>query len=158
MYTFLTRNGQTVAFGLGLAVTIIMLAIIFSGVNDFESIPETDALRYDTTIFNFGMYAALLLGVIGALAAIGFGIYQFATDPKGALKGMLGLAAVIVLLLVLYATADPDTSMLAAQAKDGFFVTEGQSKFITGAIATSLIMAGGAILALAISEVLSFFR
>ncbi len=158
MYTFLTRNGQTLAFGLGLVIVVLMLIFIFSGVSDFEAIPETDVSRYDTSIFDFGMYGAAFLAFACAAAAVIFGIYQVATNPKGALKGLLGLAAVIILLLILYSTADADTAMLAAQAKDGFFVEEGQSKFITGAIATALIMAGGAVLALAVSEVLSFFK
>ena len=158
MYTFLTRNGQTLAFGLGLAIVVLMLIFIFSGVSAFEAIPENDVSRYDTSIFDFGMYGAVFLIIACAVAAIIFGIYQVATNPKGALKGLLGLAAVIVLVLILYSTADPDTEMLAIQARDGFFVDPGQSKFITGAIATALIMAAGAVLALAVSEVLSFFK
>ncbi len=162
MYTFLTRNGQTLAFGLGFVIVVLMLIFIFTGINGYEAsvdgLPDLDPKRYETKIFDFGMYGAAFLVVACAIAGILFGIYQVATNPKGALKGLLGLAAVVVLLLILYATADADTAMLARQARDGFFVEPGQSKFITGAIATALIMAGGAVLALAVSEVISFFK
>ena len=159
MYTFLTRNGQTLAFGLGLVIVVLSLIIIFTNGDQFATIDDENNLaRYDTTIFNFIMYAAAALIVACAIAAVLFGIYQVATNPKGALKGLIGLGLVVVLLLILYSTADPDTAMLAEQAKDGFFVNEGQSKFISGLISTALIMAGGAVLALAVSEVIAFFK
>ena len=159
MYAFLTKNGQTLAFGIGFLVVLLSLIIIFSGSGEFAAIDdENNPARYDTTIFNFIMYAAAALVVLCALAAVLFGIYQVATDPKGALKGLLGLGIVVVVLLILYSSADPDTAMLAAQARDGFFVEPGESKFISGLILTALGMAGTAVVALAISEIISFFK
>lgn len=159
MYTFLTRNGQTVAFAVGFLVVLVSLVIIFTNSGDFAAIAdENNPNRYDTSIFDFVMYSAAALVVLCAIAAVLFGIYQVATNPKGAIKGIIGLGLVVVLLLILYSTADPDTAMLAAQAKDGFFVEPGESKFITGLISTALIMAGGAVLALAVSEIISFFK
>ena len=159
MYSFLTKNGQTLAFGIGFLVVLLSLIIIFSGSGEFAAIAdENNPARYDTTIFNFIMYAAAALVVLCALAAVLFGIYQVATDPKGALKGLLGLGIVVVVLLILYSSADPDTAMLAAQARDGFFVEPGESKFISGLILTALGMAGTAVVALAISEIISFFK
>lgn len=159
MYTFLTRNGQTVAFAVGFLVVLISLIIIFTNSGDFAAIAdENNPARYDTSIFDFIMYAAAALVVLCAIAAVLFGIYQVATDPKGALKGLLGLGLVVVVLLILYSTADPDTEMLAVQARDGFFVEPGESKFISGLILTALGMAGTAVVALAISEMISFFK
>ena len=159
MYTFLTRNGQTLAFGLGLIVVVLTLIIIFSNSGQFAVIDdENNPARYATGIFDFAMYASAALIIACAAAALLFGIYQVATNPRGAIKGLIGLALVVVLLVILYSVADPDTAMLAEQAKDGFFVNEGQSKFISGLISTALIMAGGAVLALAVSEIISFFK
>ena len=159
MYRFLTKNGQTLAFGLGAAVVVISLLIIFTNSGDFAAIAdENNPNRYDTGIFDFIMYASAALIVLCAIAAVLFGIYQVATNPKGAIKGLIGLALIVVLLVVLYSTADPNLDMLAVQAKDGFFVEPGESKFISGLIWTALAMAGGAVLALAVSEVISFFK
>ena len=158
MYTFLTRNGQTLAFGLGLLVTVIAVLLIITGVDEFSAIPETDISRYDTTIFNFGMYAAVFLAIAAAAAMVLFGIYQLASDPKGAIKGIIGLGVVIAVFLIIYSIADPNPQMLEIQARDGFFVSPGQSKMITAGIATALILTVGSFIALAISEVLSFFR
>lgn len=159
MYKFLTRNGQTLGFGLGLLLVVGMLVSIFSGVEKFSAFAEDDMERYQTTIFNFGMYAAFFLVVAAAVAAVLFGIMQFVGNPKGALKGLLGLLAVVALFFVIYSAADPDVDMikLLAETTD-FAVTEGQSKMITGSIWTALILSGVAIAATVISEVLNFFR
>ncbi len=156
MYKFLTTNGQTIGFGLGLLLVIIMLVSIFSGVGDFTAYAEDDMARYDTTIFNVGMVAAIGLAILAALAALVFGALQFATDPKGAIKGLLGLVAVIIIFFIIYSAADPDAAMLSRLSD--FDVTDGQSKMITGAIWTALILAGAAVLATVVSEVLNFFR
>lgn len=158
MYSFLTRNGQTVAFGVGLLMAIIMVVSISGGVGDWSQIGENDMARYDTTIFNFGMYAAFALMALAAAAAVLFGVYHLATNPKGALKGILGLVAVIALFFIIYSSADPQPEMLEKMAKLDFNVTPGQSKMITGSIWTALILAGLAVAATAVSEIINFFK
>ena len=156
MYTFLTRNGQTIGFGLGLLLVIIAIVSIFSGVDAFSAFADDDPARYETTIFNFGMYAAFLLIGLAFVAALIFGVMQLASDPKGAIKGIIGLAAVIAIFFIIYSAADPDSEMLARLSD--FSVSDGQSKMITGAIWTALILAGAAVIATAVSEVINFFR
>ncbi len=158
MYSFLTRNGQTVAFGIGLLIAIIMVVTIAGGVGDWSQIGENDMARYDTTIFNFGMKASFALMFFCALAAIVFGIYHLATNPKGALKGIIGLVAVIALFFIIYSSADPQVDMLEKMAKLDFNVTPGQSQMITGAIWTALILAGLSVVATAVSEIINFFK
>ena len=156
MYTFLTRNGQTIGFGLGLLFVVIAIVSIFSGVDEFSSFADDDVARYDTTIFNFGMYAAIALVALCFVAAVIFGVAQLASDPKGAIKGIIGLVAVIALFFIIYSAADPDSEML--NRLSDFSVTDGQSKMITGAIWTALILAAAAVVATAVSEVVNFFR
>jgi len=156
MYTFLTRNGQTIGFGLGLLLVIVLIVSIFSGVDDFTAYADDDPARYETSIFNFGMYAAFFLMFLAAAAALVFGIIQLASDPKGALKGIIGLATVLIIFFIIYSAADPDSAMLARLSD--FSVTDGQSKMISGAIWTALILAAVAVLATAVSEVINFFR
>lgn len=158
MYSFLTRNGQTVAFGVGLLMAIIMVVSISGGVGEWSQLAENDMARYDTTIFNFGMIAAFALMALAAAAAVLFGIYQLATNPKGALKGILGLVAVIALFFIIYSAADPQPEMLEKMAKLDFNVTPGQSKMITGAIWTALILAAMAVLSTAVAEIINFFK
>ena len=158
MYSFLTRNGQTVAFGVGLLLAIGMIVSIASGVGEWSLIGENDMARYETGMFDFGMKAAFGLMILAALAAIAFGIYHLATNPKGALKGILGLVAVIALYFIIYSAADPQPEMLEKMAKLDFIVSPGQSKMITGAIWTALILAAMAVLSTAVAEIINFFK
>lgn len=156
MYAFLTKNGQTLAFGAGLILVVAAIVLIFSGLSGFEAYGDTPE-RYQTTIFNFGMYAAIALIIIGLIAAVLFGIFQLATDPKGALKGIIGLVAIVVLFFVFYSIADPNSAMLSRLSSD-FVVTPGQSKFISGGITTALILLAASVLAAAVAEVINFFK
>ncbi len=155
MYTFLTRNGQSIAFGVGLVMTIVMVALIFAGLSDFEAFGD-GAGRYDTTIFNFGMYAAIALVILGLIAAVVFGIVQLASDPKGAIKGIAGLVAIVAIFFIFYSIADPNNAMLARLSD--FSVSVGQSKFISGSITTALILLAAAVVAGIVSEIINLFK
>ena len=52
--------------------------------------PETDK---DSNIFNFGLYAAIALSIIGVIAWFAFGLFHMATNIKAATKGIIGFAA-----------------------------------------------------------------
>ena len=156
MYTFLTRNGQTIAFLVGLLIVVAAIVTIVSGVGDWELIADDDPSRYDTTIFNLGMYAAIGLVIVCFIAAVLFGLLQLASDPKGAMKGIIGLAVIVGVFFVVYSSADPSVPMDGLLTEFG--VSDGASKMISGAMWTALGLAVLAVLALAISEILNFFR
>ena len=156
MYSFLTRNGQAVAFLVGLAIVVIMFVSIGNGLGDWSVIGEDDPARFTTTRFNFGMYAAIGLAVLAAIAGILFGIYQLVTNPKGALKALLALGVVIGVFFIISASADPNSAMLADLSD--FSVNESQSKYITGGIWTAIILVSLAFVSMAISEVINIFR
>ena len=98
MYKFLTKNGQTLAFGLGILLTVLTLIILFSGLGEFESL--SDEQKAQTGIFNFGLQASIALVILGFIAMVGFGLYQVATNIKGSLKGIIGFVLLIVIFLV----------------------------------------------------------
>ena len=93
MYKLLTRHGQSMAFGLGVLVTVVFLASIFSGLETFDGLSKED--QYQTSIFNFGIYAAMGLAIIGAIAMLGFGVYQIATNFRNSIQGIGGFAVMI---------------------------------------------------------------
>ena len=156
MYRFLTKNGQTLAFLLGLVITVIMFVSIFGGLDTFSSIPEDDPSRYDVPIFNFGIGISMVLTVLCAAVAVLFGLVQFISNPKGALKGLIGIAVIIALFFIIYNAADP--SVPKAGLLEEFSISDDRSKFISGAVATSLILVAVAAVATLISEVVNFFR
>ncbi len=144
MYNFLVKNGQLVAFGLGLLVTIIF----FFGAVSGDS-PDR---------FNFGLSMAILLAVLCAIGMVVFGLYHMATDIKGSIKGIITFVVLLVLFGLLYATAKADGSASLMATLEEFNVSPGVSKFISAAIKTTLALAAVAVLSFIFSEVRNFFK
>ena len=164
MYKFLNKNGQTLAFGLGVLVTIIFMLGAFPSAGDFDFENMTDEEVSKVGIFDFGLKAAIALAVIAAVALVLFGIYHIATNLKGSLKGLIGVAALVILFFIAYSTADGVATGSIAGAVEKFAasgngsISEGNLKFIGGAITTTAILVVGAAASFVISEIINFFR
>lgn len=154
MYNYLARNGQTLAFGLGVLLTVVFLISVFSGMDGFTSLAEED--RGQTNIFNIGLYASFALVILAAVAMIGFGLLHVASDFKGSIKGIAGLAAIVIIFLVGRGMGSDDS--LISDAITEFKVTEGQSAIITGAIRTGIALAALAAITFVLSEIRNFFK
>lgn len=155
MYQFMTKYGQLLAFGTGILVTAIFLIGIFTGLGDFQLLSEAD--QGESNIFNFGLYASIALTIICALAWLVFSIINIADDPKGSVKGLIGVAALAIVFFILYTLAKPATGSVAATMAD-FGVGEKTGKFISAAMVTTGVLLAGAVLAAAVSEVRNFFK
>lgn len=155
MYNFLAKYGQLVAFGLGILITVGFLAGVLGGLDDFMATAEEQ--RNQSNIFNFGLYAVIALAILGVVAAVVFGLIQTLSNPKGAIKGIAGLALLVVLYFVGQAIAGPDTQSII-DTRNEFNVTDGQSSIINGSILGGLILAGLTAFAFVASEIVSFIR
>lgn len=155
MYKFLAKNGQLVAFGVGILITAGFLAGVLGGIDDFMATAEDQ--RNQSNIFNFGLYAVIALTVLGFLAAVGFGLFQTLSNPKGAVKGIAGLALIAGLFFVGQALAGADSEGVK-DALTEFNVSDGQSAIINGSIVGAIILAGLTLLAFVGGEVMSFIR
>ena len=155
MYKFLAKNGQFVAFGAGVLITIGFLAGVFGGIEDFMATAEDQ--RNQSNIFNFGLYAVIALTVLGFAAALIFGLIQTLSNPKAAIKGIGGLALIVVLYFVGQAIAGPDTQAIL-DTRQEFSVTDAQSGIINGAIVGGGILAALTAIAFIGGELLSFIR
>ncbi|MFK7807819.1 MAG: hypothetical protein AB8F74_08495 [Saprospiraceae bacterium] len=140
MYNFLVKNGQLVAFGLGLLITIIFFAGALGGDS-----PDR---------FNFGLMVAIALAILCAIAMVLFGLYQVVTNPKGSLKGIITFGILLALFGILYSTGDTTVS----PAMKEFNVSPGVGKFISGAIMTTAILAAATAASFALSEIRNFFK
>ncbi len=162
MYNFLTKNGQTIAFGLGVVLVAIYFISVNSGLNEFNLLPEEQ--QSQTSIFNFGLNAAIGLTILSAIAMLVFGIYQIATNVKGSLKGIIGIAVLIIVFIVSYnmSSGTAETEYIADAIKkyetDGRKITEGNLKFIGGSISTALVVITIAAGAFVLSEIRNFFK
>ena len=156
MYQFLLKRGQLVAFGLGLVLIVLFLLNVFGGLDQFQMLSDDDKAK--TTIFNFGLYAAQALVIVCLAAAVLFGIYQTATNPKGALKLLIGLAVVAGLFFLLYSTSQAEGTGKIADLVEKNGISENVSKLISGGIKTTLIVVGLAAVSFVVGEVLNFFK
>ncbi len=168
MYSFLNKYGQAMAFGIGVLITVIFLAAIFSAdASTLDLLLQNDKSpeAYDTGIFDFGIWISLALTVLAFVVAVIFGVAQMASNPKGSLKGIAGLAALVIIMFVAYSMASGEaTDPEIANAINKFetsqeaTITPGNLKFISGSIITALVMMGLAILTLIVFGVRSIFK
>ena len=156
MYKFLSKNGQTLAFGLGILITAIFL---------LNALPNVDLIDtenpQDVNIFNFGITGTIVLIVIAAAAMILFGLFQVISTFKTSWKGILGFAMLVVIFLVAYSTANGslanEVSAIQAAASDAG-VTDANLKFIGGSIVTLLILVIIAVGSFVVFEIINFFK
>ena len=158
MYKFLVDNGQRLAFGLGLLITVLFLVNVLTGIDEFTALPDEE--RSTTSIFNLGLTGALVLTVIAAAAMIIFGLYHIASNFRSSAKGLIGVAALVVIFIIAYSTAsgEPDPGAVAEAAQKVGGISDGQMKFISGSIMTAMILTGVAAAAFVISELRNFFK
>ncbi len=165
MYQFLTKNGQALAFGLGLLLIIVFLATALpsAGNYNFETM-EADQVR-EVSIFNFGLYSAIALVVLAAIGMVLFGVLQIAGNLKNSWKGILGFAGMVVIFIIAFsiASGDPETAAIQNsvsnfESSQGVEMSTSNLKFIGAGITTAIVMAGLAVLALVVTGVRSFFQ
>ena len=155
MYKFLSKNGQLVAFLLGLVLTAIFLFSVFSGLSGFNALAEDQ--RSTTNIFNFGLFAAAGLTIACAVVALLFGVFQTLSNPKGAIAAIAGLVGLGVLFFAGQSLFGENSAAVVNTMKE-FDVTDAQSGLINGAIGGGLLLVGIAMAAFILSELRNFFK
>ena len=165
MYKFLTKNGQSLALGLGVLVIAIFLISIYSGFSSAGYDMSTDlnklsdAEQAEINFFDAGIGLTVALIIINfILAFVVFGILDLVKFPKNAIKFLIGAVALAIVFYILYATSNFDTSGRLATLNDTFGITEGISKFISGGIKTTLGLLGLSALAVIVGEVWSILK
>lgn len=161
MYQFLTKNGQLLAFLLGFVVILVFALSVFSGIDGFNALPDDD--KDTTTIFNNGILLTAILFGLCVLAMLFFVIYHMVTNPKGAMKGIIGIVVLAVVFFALYSTSVAETTGPIAGAIQKFEKIPGEfsentSKMVSAGIKTTLIMGGLAVLAFVGSEIRNLFK
>jgi hypothetical protein len=161
MYKFLTKNGQTMAFGLGVLITVIFLISVVSNMGEFTAMAEEK--QVETSIFDVGLYGAIALTIIAAVAMVVFGLFQVITSFKSSMKGILGFVALLVVFFVSYSMTETDVTPYIQGAIDKFeqggaVFTDENLKFISGGISTTLVLVVVAAAAFVISEITNLFK
>jgi len=84
-------------------------------------------------------------------------LFQTLSNPKGAIKGIAGLALIVALFFVGQAMAGADSEGVK-DALAEFNVTDGQSAIINGSIVGGIILAVLTAIAFVGGELMSFIR
>lgn len=159
MYNFLTKNGQFLAFGIGLLITIIFIFSIFSGLEDFNAYGPKDEARFGTTIFNFGIGVTVAMVALAGIAMIIFILINTITSlTSGGAKGMIGILIAVAVFVVCYLMATPLTDGALSEYTQKFNVSEGASRFISGAVNASVIMCLIALASFVLAEIRNLFK
>ena len=156
MYNLLTKYGQLFAFGLGVLITLLFLFSVFGGLEEFNMLDKENAGT--TSIFNIGLYAAIFLCILGAAAILIFGILHTISNPKGAMKFLIGLGVLVVLFLIFYSMTQPVTSGKLQELMSRFDISQGQHKFISGALWCAVTLALLSAVTFLFSEVRNLFK
>lgn len=145
MYNFLVRNGQAVAFGLGILVIAIFLISVFMGIGDagYEMGTDLNKLTAEQKsaidFFNPGLWLTIILTAVAfILAIVVFGIVDLVRFPKSAIKILIGLAVIAVVFFALYSMSDVETAGKLGRIQQQFNISEGVSKFISAGLKTTI--------------------
>lgn len=157
MYKFLTKNGQALAFGLGILIAALFLITATANIGSFNSLPDEE--KFTTSIFDVGLQGSIALVIIALVLTIVFAIYQTATNLRASLFGILGLIAIVVIFFIAYSSASGEATGAMARAVENYGgMTANELKIVGGGITTAIVMAALAVVAIVISEIINLFK
>ena len=165
MYKFLTKNGQSLALGLGVLVIAIFLIFAYMGFSGMEDGMSTDLNKLskeekgDINFFSPGLILTIAMIILAfVLAFFVFGIIDLIKFPKNAIKFAIGFVVLLIVFFALYATSSFDTAGRLEQLNETFSITEPISKFISGGIKTTLGLLGLAVVGVIAGEIWSLVK
>jgi MFS superfamily sulfate permease-like transporter len=165
MYNYLTKHGQLVAFLIGLVVIVVFLGSVISGLSSAGYDMGTDLNALDADVkqninfFNPGLYLTAFLGAITAfLAFVLFGVWNLVKFPKDAIKFVSGIAVLLVIFFILYSMSGVETAGKLGELHDSEGISDGTSKFISGAMKTAMGLAFVSFIAMFAGELRNMFK
>lgn len=148
MYNLLMKNGQVMAFGLGVAVVLIFLFMMFGGTPDENN-----------TGLGFGLIASFVFIFFCALAAAGFAVYQSLGNVKSLIPSVLALIAVIAGVIKFIGFIKETTVAVVDKTtllENG--LTAGEDSFVSIGVTIGLAAMALTFLVLIVSLVMDFFK
>ncbi len=165
MYNFLVKRGQLFALLLGVGVVAIYLITVFSGLRSAGYSTSDDLNQIlknnpdaDFGFFDLGIYLTGGLIAFAAAIAVIFGLLQVLRSPKGALKGIIAVAAIAILFFVLSNMAEAESTGKIGELVQRFNVSDTVSKYITGGLQTTMILAAASALFMVLGEIRNIFK
>ncbi len=162
LYNFLRKYGPYLVMGASLLILAIFFVNVNSGFSAMGFDSNTDLIQHKKEIefFNFPLKAGMVMVVIAALFWILFGIAGLFTNFRSSIKFLVSFAVIIVLYFVFYNSAEVESSgrLFELLNDPNYHINADITKHISAGLKTMLSLFGLSIVALIISEVLSFFK
>jgi len=133
-----------------LGLTVIFVAMFYFG-GDVPNQAHQTPVYTDSLI-----YWAKALFYITVCLSILFPVLHIVSDPKGAIKGLVGLAGLGVIILIAYSLSDG--TLLNLPGYTGGDNNEGALKFADTVLYTMYILGVGAIVSIVVTEALRKLR
>ena len=157
MYKLFSKYGLLLAFSIGLIFTLIFLLPVLSGLPEGFSEMAVEE-QSNTNVFDVGLKATIGLLIAAVIILILGSLLTLAKNPKGALKGIIGIAILLVLIFVLYSTTDDETNRRVLAAMDEFGVSQNLLKWISASIRGAFVLSGAALVLMLLGEVRNLFK
>lgn len=157
MYKLFSKYGLILAFVIGLVFILIFLIPALSGLPEGFSVMGTEE-QVNTNAFDVGLKATGGLLIATIIITILASLLSLAKNPKGAIKGIIGIAVLLVVVFVLYSTSSAEASGRVQAAMQEFNVSASMSKWISAFLKSSFILAGAAIVLMILGEVRNLFK
>ena len=150
---------------LGVLVVVVYLATVISGLgssgyslsDDLNQIMKNNPDQ-QFSFFNIGLGLTVLMIVLCFVFAVLFGIWQLVTNPKGSVKAIISVVAIIAVFFAMYSMADSDANSAIAITLQKFNLTDNTSKLISGGLWSTIILAVLALGAMVVFEVYNLFK
>ena len=133
-----------------LGLTVVFVAMFYFG-------GEVPNAAYDTPVYTDSLihWARALFFITVGLSIL-FPVIQLVTNPKGAIKGLAGLAGLGLIILIAYSLSDG--TLLNLPGYTGEDNNVGSLKFADTILYTMYILGVGAILSIVVTEMLRKLR
>lgn len=174
MYNFFSKNGQTLSFVIGIAISVVFVLMIITGMNGRElsadtfkdggvamEAPQVLETLETINLFDFGFYATYALLITAIAAAVLLSLFYFFMNFKvSALKGLVPIIVLFIVFFVVYSSYSPDESDVykVKVARDLFGVGDTQSQIVSGSITAVGFGLAAACISLVVAEVANIFR
>lgn len=156
MYQFLNKHGQAAAFGLGMLITVLFFIQVITGLSTFNTLGKEDQIQ--SGIFNFGLWASIVLSIICVIALLVFGVWDLTKSSKTSIRSLIPFLSLLAIFVVTFILAQPATEGPMLAVAERFELTTSQEKFISAGLMTSIILSIIAGAAFAFSELRNFFK
>lgn len=156
MYNFLLRNGTTIAFVVGFIASIILVVAVVSGGGEFAI--DDFANLYKVGAFGTAVKIGVAFVILGLIAIALGGLYGLVTNPRSAIKFVIGGALLVVLLGVLYTMSPEETSGPIRLLNEEYDIQGTTTRLISGGILVTVILLGVAFATVLLAEIRNAFK